>query len=79
MGRNENGIRTERWGCGREQKWGTENDYWVERGMPRDAETQGMVMGNVNGDWEGGGRKGRRQELRTGMGDKSEDKVEGQD
>lgn len=54
--RNENGtgIGKWKWGPARwEQKWGVGNGYWAEKGVLRDARTQGTEMGNVNGDWNG--------------------------
>lgn len=65
MGRNENGMGT---GCGWEQEWGMGHGYWAETGMLRDAETQGVGMGKVNGDWNGKSR------TRKEVGEREEDR-----
>ena len=40
-----------RWGW--EQKRGMGSGYWAETGLLKDAETQEVGMGNMNGGWNG--------------------------
>lgn len=59
-------------GCGWEQKWRMGNGYWAETEILRDAETQGMEMGNVTRDWNGKSR------IRKEVGERDRDRSRGQ-